>query len=114
MLFVFIHVYWCPTRFPFHMMSVSLKSYRTGQVSLSEQVMFVLFKSYRTGQVSLSEQVMFVSFKSYRTGQVPLSVQVMLVSFKSYRTDQVSEQELLIIPEHNFELLLCSVTRGLF
>ena len=95
MLFVFIHVYWCPTRFPFHMMSVSLKS-------------------YRTGQVSLSEQVMFVSFKSYRTGQVSLSVQVMLVSFKSYRTDQVSEQELLIIPEHNFELLHCSVTRGLF
>jgi hypothetical protein len=44
------------------MMSVSLKSYRTGQVSLSEQVMFVSFKSYRTGQVSLSVQVMFVSF----------------------------------------------------
>jgi hypothetical protein len=65
--------------------------------------MLVSFKSYRTGQVSLSEQVMFVSLKSYRTGQVSLLVQVMLVSFKSYRTDQVSEQELLIILEHNFD-----------
>ena len=29
---------------------------------LSEQVMSMSFKSYMTGQVSLSEQVMFVSF----------------------------------------------------
>jgi len=30
MLFVFIHVYGCPTRFPFHMMVVSFKNNRTG------------------------------------------------------------------------------------
>jgi len=33
MLFVFIYVYWCPTRFPHHMMFVSFNNNTTGATS---------------------------------------------------------------------------------
>jgi len=33
MLFEFIFIYWCPTRFPYHMMFVSFSSNRTDVTS---------------------------------------------------------------------------------